>query len=397
MTVTISRGSVHGHDWMQDLINGFQEKNPNIMVKSLFAPDSSTDTHNLYVAQLSGGSSAVDLYLVDVIWPPEFAAAGWILPLDKYISEAFRGDLLPGPRIGTTINGKMYALPLFTDSGMLFYRTDLLAKYNLAVPRTWMDTVHAAQTVQMHEKSVPNGMLWQGAQYEGLFCDICELFWGNGGNVLQNFQGPKVVINSPTNVAALQFMIDTIYKYKMAPQAVTTYMEEDTRHLWENGKSVFLRNWPYVWALGNLKSSKIAGKFQLAPLPHGPMGKAAGALGGWNLAVNSKSQHSDAAVKVALHLTSFESQKYQSIKASLNPTLSSVYHDPDVLKVNPWYKNFYEVVKGALPRPVSKYETKISDRVTRQVHAALLNQISAGAALANAHRDVEAVVGGSTP
>lgn len=397
VTVTIYRGAVTtSHDWFGDLITKFEAKNPTIKVKSLFAPQSSTSAHDQYVAQLSGGSSAVDIYQVDVIWPPEFAAAGWILPVDKYLSASFKADLLPGPVLGTTINGKMYAIPLFTDSGMLYYRTDLLSKYKLAPPQTWMDMVHAAQTVMQHEKSVPYGMLWQGAQYEGLFCDIAELFWANGGNVLQNFSGKKVVLNTPNNVAALQFMIDTIWKYKMAPVATTTYMEEDTRRLFQNGKSVFMRNWPYVWSQANdSKQSKIAGKLQLKPLPHGPHGKPAACLGGWNLAINAKSKNPDAAAKVALFVTSFESQKYQSIKASLNPTLSSVYHDPDVLKVNPWYKNFYEVVRGALPRPVSKDETKISDRVTRQVNAALKKQISAAAALANAQKDVEGIVGNS--
>ena len=395
-TITISRGSVTGPiDTMGDLIKKFERQNPNIKVKQLFAPQSSTATHDQYVAQLSGGSSAVDIYRVDIIWPPEFAAAGWILPLDKYITPSFKKDLLPGPVLGTTVNGKMYAIPLFTDSGMLFYRTDLLQKYKIAPPTTWLDLVSAAQKVMAHEKSVPYGMLWQGAQYEGLFCDVCELFWTNGGNVLQNFSGPKVVIDSPNNRWALQFMVDTIYKYKIAPRAVTTYMEEDTRHLWENGKSVFLRNWPYVWSRGNLPSSKIHGKFQLKPLPHGPHGKPAACLGGWNLAINAKSRNPDAAAKLALYLTSFESQKYQSIKGSLNPALSSVYHDPDALKVNPWYRNFYEVVRNALPRPVSKDETKISDRVTRQVEAALKRQISVATALKNAQRDVEEIVGGA--
>ncbi len=397
ITLTLSRGSVNGHDWMQDLIDKFTAKNPNIKVKSLFAPQSSTATHDQYVAQLSGGSSAVDLYQVDVIWPPEFAAAGWILPVDKWITGTFRDDLLPGPKLGTTIGGKMYAFPLFTDSGILVYRTDLLAKYKQAPPQTFMDLVKVAQTIMKHEPSVPNGILWQGAQYEGLFCDVCELIWGNGGNILENFTGPKVVIDTPNNRYAVQWMVDTIHKYKIAPLAVTTYMEEDTRHLWENGKSVFMRNWPYVWALGNLPSSKVHGKFQIKTQVHGPNGKPAACLGGWNLAINAKSNNPDAAAKLALHLTSYESQKYQSIKASLNPTLASVYHDPDVLKVNPWYKNFFPVVKGALPRPVSKYETKISDRFTRQVHAALLGQISVATALQNAQKDVEEVMGNNTP
>ena len=401
VTVTISRGAVTTkNDWMGNVIARFEKANPEIKVKSLFAPQSSTDAHNQYVAQLSGGSSAVDIYQVDVIWPPEFAAAGWLLPVDKYITDSFKTDLLHGPRLGTTVNGKMYAIPYYTDVGMLFYRTDLLAKYKLAPPQTFTDMVAASQTIIKQEKGVPYGVLWQGAQYEGLFCDICELFWGNGGNILENFTGPKVVINSPQNQVALQFMVDTIHRYKIAPLAVTTYTEEETRHLFQNGKSLFLRNWPYVWPNGNDKTqSLIAGKFALKPMVHGPNGKPGAALGGWNMAINAKSQNPDAAAKVALGITNAESQKYLAINAGNNPSLASVYRDPEAIAANPYYKQYASVVSNALPRPVSKYETKISDRVTRQVHAALLGQVSVSAALANAQRDVEALVGGgnSTP
>jgi len=129
VTVTIARGAVTTKvDYSGNLIAKFMKQNPGIKVKSIFSPQSSTDAHNQFVAQLSGGSSAVDIYQVDVIWPPEFAAAGWILPVDKYVTESFKKDLLPGPVLGTTVNGKMYAIPMFTDSGMLFYRKDLLSK-----------------------------------------------------------------------------------------------------------------------------------------------------------------------------------------------------------------------------------------------------------------------------
>jgi multiple sugar transport system substrate-binding protein len=398
ISLTVYRGTVTtGHDWNADIFAKFEKQNPNITVKSLFAPLSTTDEHGLVVSQLAAGSSAVDIYSGDVIWPPEFAAAGWILPIDKYIDDAFRNDLLPGPKLGCTVNGKLYAFPFFTDAGVLYYRTDLLAKYKLSPPQTYMDLITAAQTVTKHEPSVPYGMLWQGAQYEGLFCDICELIWSNGGNILENFTGPKVVVNSPQNQVAVQFMVDTIQKYKIAPLAVTTYKEEDTRHLFQNGKSVFMRNWPYVWTNGNdPKQSSIVGKFQLKTTVKGPSGKVgASCLGGWNMFINAKSNHPDEAAKLALFITSFESQKYLSINAGNSPTRSSVYKDPDVLKKNPWYAHFYDVIRSALPRPVSKYETKISDRFTRQINAALLGQVSVSTALANAQRDIEALVGNS--
>jgi multiple sugar transport system substrate-binding protein len=388
-----------GTDWEANLIAMFEKANPDIKVKSVFGPNSTTDAYNQLVSQLAAGSSAIDLLQGDVIWAAAFASAGWLLPVDKYVTDAVRHDLLPGPILSCTLNGKLYALPFYTDAGVTFYRTDLLAKYKLKPPTTFMELVNAAETVTKHEPTVPYGMLWQGAQYEGLFCDVCELIWSNGGNILENFVGPKVVINTPQNVAAIQFMVDTIQKYKITPLAVTTYMEENDRVLFIQGKSVFMRNWPYVWSSGNdPKQSKIVGKFQLGANMQGPSGKTrASCLGGWNMMINSKTQNPDAAAKFALYMTSYNSQKYNSINGGYSPTLASVYKDPAVLAKNPWYAHFFPAIKAALPRPVSKNEAKISDRVTRQVNAALKGQVSVSAALANAQRDVEDVMGNNEP
>lgn len=338
VTLNFWRGTVTtGHDWEGDLITKFEKANPGIKVKSLFAPNSTTDQYSLLVSQFAGGTSDIDLIQGDVIWAAAFASAGWLLPVDKYMPAATHADTLPGPLLSCTLNGKLYALPYYTDAGVLYYRTDLLAKYKLHPPKTFADVINASMTVIKHEAGVPYGILWQGKQYEGLFCDVCELIWSNGGNILQNFSGPKVVINSPQNVAAMQFMVDTVQKYKIAPLGVTTYDEDASRHLFQNGKSLFLRNWPYVWALGNDPTqSKIVGKFQLGAIPRGPSGKSgASCLGGWNMMINSKSKNPDAAAKLALYLTNYESQKYNSINGGYSPTLSSAYKDPP-RRSSPW-------------------------------------------------------------
>ena len=372
VTVTISRGAVTTkNDWMGNVIARFEKANPEIKVKSLFAPQSSTDAHNQYVAQLSGGSSAVDIYQVDVIWPPEFAAAGWLLPVDKYITDSFKTDLLHGPRLGTTVNGKMYAIPYYTDVGMLFYRTDLLAKYKLAPPQTFADLVAASQTIIKQEKGVPYGVLWQGAQYEGLFCDICELFWGNGGNILENFTGPKVVINSPQNQVALQFMVDTIHRYKIAPLAVTTYTEEETRHLFQNGKSLFLRNWPYVYSLATTDAaSKIKGKFAVAPLP-GKDGPGASSLGGHSEAITTYSKYKGTALDFLKFIEESDQQKFFMTQGSLAPVLEGIYTDSALVAKFPYLPTLLTSIQNAVPRPVTPFYPAVTKAIQDNSFAAL--------------------------
>lgn len=396
-TITIYRGNPNGADWVGNLITKYMKANPSIKVVTQFSPQSSTDAHNLFITQLAGGSSAIDLYQVDVIWPPEFANAGWITAIDKYVPANYRSTLMPGPILGTVVRGKQYAFPFFTDAGVLYYRTDLLAKYNLAAPKTWNDLVTSAQKVMAGEKKGMsgkplNGFVWQGAQYEGLVCDFAEDVWGNGGDILKNFSG-AVNVNTPKAVQALQFMMDTINKYKISPPGVITYMEEDSRHIFDNGDAVFMRNWPYAWSLSQAKGSPVAGKIGMIPMVHGPQGShGAACLGGWNLALNANSKNPQAAANLALYLTSHDSGKYLSINASLSPVLRSVYSDPAVLAVNPWYKFFYPVALNAYPRPVSPLYSRLSNSIQIDVHAALAGQMSAGKALSKLQADLDSVV-----
>ena len=93
-----------------------------------------------------------------------------------------------------------------------------------------------------------DGIVYQGAPYEGLTCDFLELAFAAGGQVL-NEDGTEAVIDSPENVKALQFMVDGV-KDGIAAKGVTTYMEEESRRYFESGKATFMRNWPYAYALG---------------------------------------------------------------------------------------------------------------------------------------------------
>src|SRR6185312_14845531 len=99
------------------------------------------------------------------------------------------------------------------------------------------------------------------------------------------------------------------------------------------GNAVFHRNWPYAYALGNSDDSAVKGKFDVAPLPmgEGPDARSAATLGGWNYAVSKYSQDPDAAIELALFLSSPEVQKERAINQSNLPTIQSLYDDADVL------------------------------------------------------------------
>jgi multiple sugar transport system substrate-binding protein len=367
------------------LIQKFEEKNPNIKVKLQILPAGSDKIHTALVTSLGAQDDSVDVVSLDIIWPAEFAAANWIVPLNKYFSKEKQGEFLKGPIEGVTYKDKVYAAPWYTDAGVLFYRSDIIK----TPPKTW-DQLLQMSKEGSGKNGTENGFVFQGKQFEGLITNYLEFLWSNGGDVLD---GNKVVVNSPEAVEALQYMVDLIQKEKVAPEGVTTYDTEDSRRLFTEGKSVFLRNWPYVWATSTAAESKVAGKVGIAPMPKGPKGKSgAASLGGWNLAISKFSKNQDAAWKFINFAISEEGQKINAVDAGRIPTLEKLFSDEKVLEKNPYFKDLYPVFLQAKPRPVSPQYPAISEKLQIHVHNALVGQESAQKALDNAAKEIKQVL-----
>ncbi len=246
----------------------YMAKCPNITVTFVEMPDSSTDRLGLYQQFWQAKSSDVDVYQVDVIWAGIIAEH--TVDFKDYMTADEIGQYFPSMIDGQTINGHLVALPWFTDAAGLYYRTDLLQKYNLTVPKTWDDLQTAAKTIQDGEQAAGNkdfyGYVWQGNDYEGLTCDAHEWLVSETGNTFVTPDGKVNVNNQP--------FIDFLNRAQswvggISPQAVTTYQEEDSRAVWQAGNAAFMRNWPYAYGLGNASDSVIKDKFDFVPLPSG--------------------------------------------------------------------------------------------------------------------------------
>ncbi len=373
-TIVMTAGAV-GREYqvLQQQIKVFEQQNPGIKVVLMPMPNSSTDRYNLYVTYLSAGMPQPDILMLDVIWPPAFA--NFLVNLNPYFSKSDLKDFFQGAVKADTYNGKLVAAPWFIDAGLLYYRKDLLQKYGFKPPKTWAELIREAQVIS--QKEGIKGFVWQGAAYEGLTCDFMEYVHSYGGAIL-NEKG-QVVSDSPMVKKALQTMVDMVYKYKISPVGVTTYMEEETRHIFQNGDAVFMRNWPYAWPLLNSKGSKVAGKVGVEPLPEGtgfPGVHHSATLGGWQLGINKNSEHVADAVKLIKFLLSPEQEAYKAINAGQNPSRLSVYKNPAVIKANPFYQSLWPVFANAEPRPKSPIYAQISEILYDNVNEALTKQLT---------------------
>jgi len=353
----------------------FEKENPDIKVQVQVGPHSSTAFHDMLTQKLKNRSTDVDVFLMDVIWPPEFAAAGWAMPLDERFPPEERKKFLEGPITANTYNGHIYGLPLFIDAGVLYYRKDLLTAYGFKPPRTWDELTTQAKTIMEAEKKKGNeiyGYSGQFKQYEGLVCDMMEFILSNNGYIIEPQTGRVAIADTPA-IEAVRFVRDRIIG-QIAPRGVLTYQEPESLDLFIQGKAVFHRNWPYAWSISNNpKKSKIAGKVGITVLPHFSGGSSYSTLGGWQVGISAFTKHPDAAWRFASFLASERVQKWIALIAGKAPTRKALYKDPDILKKNPHFKDMKEVFIRAYPRPRSPLYPAISEALQRYFSEAISN------------------------
>lgn len=354
-------------------------------------PASTTDQFGQYRLWLAAGNGDIDLYQTDVIWAPQLA--------DHFVDlSATAGELMKShfPSIveSQTVDGKLVALPLFTDAPALYYRKDLLEKHGASVPTTWEELTATAKAVQDAERAAGNndiwGFVWQGNAYEGLTCDALEWVKSSGGGQIVEPDG-SISINNAKAAAALE--LAATWPGSISPEGVLAYQEEEARGVWQTGNAVFMRNWPYAYGLGNGSDSAVAGKFGVTTLPTGQgHDTSAATLGGWNVAVSKYGDNQEAAIDLAMYLADAEAQKTRSIIASNLPTIVSLYEDADIAREQPIIPQWKDVFLQAVPRPSAPTREKYNEVSTlffSAVHSVISGNAKAADALAGLEDDLD--------
>jgi trehalose/maltose transport system substrate-binding protein len=354
-------------------------------VQVVATPNDSNERLALYQQILGSGSDKIDVFQIDVVWPG--ILANHLADL-KPLARGAEKQHFAGIVSNNTVAGRLVAMPWFTDAGLLYYRKDLLEKYKQPLPRTWEALTASARKIQDGERAAGNdrmwGYVWQGRAYEGLSCDALEwLVSYKGGTIIDNASG-KPTINNPQAVKALQTAAGWVGT--ITPKAVLNYGEEEARGVFQAGNAVFMRNWPYAWALTQKDDSAVRGKVGVMALPRGGAdGRNAATLGGWQLAVSKYTKNPQLAAELVLFLTGSEVQKQRAINGAYNPTIGALYRDPAVLKANPFFGELYNTFTSAVGRPSSITGTRynqVSNQFWNATHDVLSGKSDAASALA---------------
>ncbi|GIK96408.1 MAG: sugar ABC transporter substrate-binding protein [Alphaproteobacteria bacterium] len=344
-------------------------------VELVSTPADANERLALYQSLLAAESGEIDVFQIDVIWPG--VLAGHFVDLADHLSaEDLAGhfDILID---NNTVDGALVAAPWFVDAGLLYYRRDLLEAHGRAVPETWDELAETAALIVEAERASGaaelQGFVWQGRAYEGLACNALEWIYSHGGGTIVDSSGAVTLPNEAAEraIAMARGWIGTI-----SPRGVLNYAEEDARGVFQSGRAVFMRNWPYAWALANAEDSPVRGKVGIAPLPKGPgaEGRHAAVLGGQQLAVSRYSEHPEEAADLVRHLTGAAEQKRRALEGAFNPTRPDLYEDPDLIAANPFLAEFPEVLANAVARPstvTGRRYNQLSGSFVQAVHDAL--------------------------
>ncbi|MDJ0736342.1 MAG: ABC transporter substrate-binding protein [Nostocaceae cyanobacterium] len=377
-------------NWQQGLVKDFEAKNPGIRINIIEGPNATNLLEDLYTGGFILGDSPYDLINMDVIWTSKFAAAGWLLDLSDRISEEELAAFSQKDVEGGKYEGKLYRIPMRSDVGMLYYRTDLLQEAGFKPPETFDEIINISQALKQKGK-VDWGYVWQGRQYEGLAAMFVEVLQGFGGFWV-NPDSLEVGLDDPKTLKAIAFLKETM-KEGISPPGVTTYQEEETRRIFQSGQAAFLRNWPYVWSLANTEGSPVKDKIAIKPMV-GTLGNSGGAcLGGWGLGIAKSSKHPEAAWKAIKYFTSEETQRRFVLDAGFVPSRRSLFLDPQIVAKYPHYPELLKVVDQSVLRPPIAQYAQASDILQRYLSAALTDRMTPEKAMKAAANETRRLLG----
>jgi len=322
----------------QKEIDAFEAANPAIKVTvQVLSSDSTT-----YLSQLEhdfiAGSSTPDVFESDVTYPAKFAQAGWVLPLTQFKpdpSQFFSTEVAAG-----TYNNTLYGAPWFDNPEGLFYRTDLIK----TPPTSPQQVITDAEAAMKADPSLKEGLAFEADKYEGAITAFLTVDSAFGGTL-----NPQDV-NTPGNVAALNWLHSAIYGSHIAPTAVTGWQEGQVQSEFSSGYAAFAINYPFVEAQKAVPS--VTGHIGYIPFPAGPGGTPGAALGGEMLAINAKTAHAAAAWKLIQFLTSPQQEVNRAIATGDPPSLPGAY-TPQLLAAAPYFAAVKTLNSYAAPRPVS--------------------------------------------
>ncbi len=369
---------------VRPLVEKWNAAHPDEKVTFKEQTDQADQQHDDLVQHYQAKDPNYDVASVDVVWTAEFAAKGWLQPLKDKMAVDTAGMLEPTVEAGS-YKGTLYAAPVSSDGGILYYRKDLVP----TPPTTWAEMMEMCSIAKANNIGCYSG---QFKQYEGLTVNASEAINSTGGSVLNDEGKPN--LNTPEAKEGLENLAEA-FKNGNIPAEAITYQEEESRRAFQDGNLLFLRNWPYVYNLATTEgSSKVKDVLGMTALP-GKDGPGASTLGGHSAAISVYSKNKATALDFVKFLVEEEQQKFFATKGSLAPVLADLYEEQELVSKLPYLPVLKTSIENAVPRPVTPFYPAVTQAIQENSYAALKGEKSAEQALSDMQKSIESAGAGS--
>jgi ABC-type glycerol-3-phosphate transport system substrate-binding protein len=352
-------------DALTNIVNAFNEANPDICVKMTIVPGAETDVAKLLTA-IRGGV-APDVYMADRFTVPQRAAEGVLAELPADVA-AMSGDYLDFAWAETQFQGKTFALPFDTDARALWYNKDLIeaagedpAQLDISNGPPTIELVNSiADKITTKDASgaydvvgwIPGGPHEGGTP--GAFDQGWHYTWGfvNGGS-FADLDACKVTPTDPGVVAGFQFMYD--WQKERDPQAIARWV---STNLPPNPPAAQNPLWTQKLGMTISGDWRIAEQAKYAPdheygftfIPVVNEGdESATWAGGWSMALIPDSPAAEQAITFMKYIAGPEGQAVYTKESTHLPTLNALLEDDSLFDEQ--HKTFLELLPTAKNRP----------------------------------------------
>jgi len=335
------------------------------------------------VLDFTAAAAEFDVVLIDVVWVGEFAASGWLTPLETFYNDPALAD----PNLNLegffpvlldsfgTWDEVVYGLPFDNYSGLLYYNRCMLEDAGLdGPPQTW---------TQLLEEYGP--ALTQGDQYafalqsrrgETQSADsFMRVLWPFGGSLIdpETFE-PN--LTSEASLAGLQFRQDLM---QYMPPGIVDFDHSEAVNALAQGRVAMITEWSsFYTTLSDPEQSTITDCLGVTTEPEGPAGLKP-ALGGFSLGVNAfSSPEEQAAAWLFIQWITSEEMARPYVEAGGVSGRTSVYEDPEIRERYPYVEPLVASWENAVPffRPRFPEWPAISELIADVGTRMMLGQVS---------------------
>jgi multiple sugar transport system substrate-binding protein len=348
--------------------------------------------HDKQALTLSG-AGGYDMLYVHPSWFGEFAKAGYLAPVDAFLSDSKRNpagfsatSYVPNVYAQGLYQGKHYGLPDFVSTIVLAYRKDLLSSAGIATPGTTDDIIAAAKA--LNGKNGMAGIVLPG-KATGAVADVMGTLLTAQGNWWYDAK-QKPSLDPTAATAAVQFYVDAA---KSAPKGLLNDAVDDAATIAAQGKSAMvISTTPSLQALEDPSKSSTAGKWGYAPLAM-TSGKPAGELIYWMWCIAAKSKHQDAAYSFLQWYTDTAQQAVIAVQAGTAGATTSFYKDSTVTSKLPFLPALNQALTTTNPQPSLPTWPKAQNDIEVAVQNAILGKSTVAEAVSGIQKALTAALG----